>query len=170
MSVLRFTLVFALSVCTTFAFAAELPEIPYRIQPSETRLIGGQPDEAALRQAADAGIRVVVNLRTEGEPVDFDEGRLASELGMDYFWLPISGGDALTPENVQLFDNILTTIGGRPALLHCASGNRVGALFALRAGMHQGMNTEAAIELGRAHGLTGLEDTVRSLLQDAAAE
>lgn len=170
MAAFRPALLLILSICAGIVLAADLPEIPFKTQPSEGLLIGGQPDEAALRQAAAAGVRGVVNLRSEGEQVEFDEGLLVTELGMDYFWLPIAGADDLTPENVQTFDNILATIGDEPVLMHCGSGNRVGALFALQAGMHRGMETEAAIELGRAHGLTKLEDAVRARLEAAAAE
>ena len=170
MTAFRPALLLILSTCAGIAFAGDLPEIPFKTQPNEGLLIGGQPDEAALRQAAAAGVRVVVNLRSEGEQVEFDEGQLVTELGMDYFWLPIAGAADLTPENVQTFDNILATIGDEPVLMHCGSGNRVGALFALQAGMHRGMETEAAIELGRAHGLTKLEDAVRVRLEAAAAE
>lgn len=164
------TLVSTLMMCSVIASAAELPQIPHMVQPGEGVLIGGQPDEAALRQAADAGIQAVVNLRGEGEQDEFDEGRLVSELGMEYYWLPISGPGDLVPENVQAFDEILDAIGDRPVLMHCSSGNRVGAMFALHAGTHQGMDVEAAIERGRAHGLAGLEDMVRALLESMPAE
>jgi uncharacterized protein (TIGR01244 family) len=166
----RATLVSTLMLYAAIAIAAELPQIPNLMQPSEHVLIGGQPDEAALRQAADAGIQAVVNLRGEGEQVDFDESALVSELGMEYYWLPIAAPADLAPENVQAFDRILDAVGDRPVLMHCSSGNRVGALFALHAGMYQGMEVEAAIERGRAHGLSGLENTVRTLLEGAAAE
>src|SRR5690606_38327465 len=51
-----------------------------------------------------------------------------------------------------------------PALVHCASGNRVGALAALRAAWLQGADEEAAIAEGRRWGLRSLETEVRSSL------
>jgi uncharacterized protein (TIGR01244 family) len=158
------TLLFALLVSASTAMAMELPDIPHKIQPDERLLIGGQPDEAALRQAAEAGIRVVVNLRGEDESVDFDQREVVTDLGMKYLRLPIADAADLTRENAEAFGEILATIGDQPALLHCASGNRVGAMYALHAGWRLGMDAEAAIELGRAHGLTGLEDDVRERL------
>lgn len=166
----RPSLLLILLAATAASFAAGLPDIPFQSQPSERVLIGGQPDEAALRQAADAGIRVVVNLRGEGEHTEFDEAQLVTELGMTYMALPISGAQDLTPENVKTFGAFLEAIGDQPVLMHCASGNRVGALHALHAGMHQGLDAEAAIEVGRAHGLTGLEEAVRSRLTGSAPE
>lgn len=150
--------------------SAEYPEIPFQVQPSENVLIGGQPDEAALRQAADAGIRVVVNLRGEGEFADFDESQVVTDLGMTYLHLPISGAADFTPENVEAFGEFLAAVGDQPVLMHCGSGNRVGAMHALHAGWHLGLDTDEAIELGRAHGLTGFEDSVRERLESLASE
>jgi len=166
----RTSLLLLMVLSATSAFAGELPEIPHQLQPEENVLIGGQPDEAALRAAAAAGIRVVVNLRTDEEPSDFDEAALVNELGMRYVHLPISGPADLTSENVRTFGEILDEIGDQPALLHCASGNRVGALYALHAGNELGMDAEAAIELGKAHGLTRLEDAVRERLEGDATD
>jgi hypothetical protein len=39
---------------------AGLPEIPGTLRPAEDVLVSGQPDEAMLQQAADAGVQVVV--------------------------------------------------------------------------------------------------------------
>jgi uncharacterized protein (TIGR01244 family) len=146
------------------------PSIPNAVQPAEHLLIGGQPNEAALREAAAAGIQVVVNLRGENEEIDFDEAQLVNELGMTYLRLPISGASDLTAENVDAFRQLLDTIGTQPTLMHCGSGNRVGALFALQAGA-EGADMETAIEHGRAHGLTSLEGAVRDRLAlDAGAD
>ncbi len=46
-----------------------------------------------------------------------------------------------------------------PVLLHCRTGNRVGALLALRASM-QGASDEEALEIGRKAGLGSLETAV----------
>jgi uncharacterized protein (TIGR01244 family) len=170
MASIRTSLLLLLVLSATHALAGELPEIPNKLQPSENVLIGGQPDEAALRAAAAAGIRVVVNLRTDEEAIDYDEAALVKELGMRYLHLPISGPADLTPENVRTFGEFLDEIGDQPALLHCGSGNRVGALYALHAGTELGMDTEAAIDVGQAHGLTRLEGAVRERLEGDAPD
>jgi uncharacterized protein (TIGR01244 family) len=150
--------------------SAGLPEIPDTLRPAEDVLVSGQPDEAMLQQAADAGVRVVLNLRPESEDaeVDFDEAALAGELGMSYLRLPIRAPEDFTLENVQTFNGFLELIGDQPALMHCSSGNRVGAMIALRAGLLEGADTEAAIEQGKAWGLTRSEEAVRAQLEAAA--
>jgi len=59
-------------------------------------------------------------------------------------------------------DELIAAANG-PVLIHCGSGNRVGALLALRESL-AGADDEAAIEYGKEGGLTGLEDRVRDVL------
>jgi rhodanese-related sulfurtransferase len=53
-------------------------------------------------------------------------------------------------------------------LLHCASGNRVGAMLALRARWLQGKSADEAMAIGKASGMTGLAADVKALF-DAEA-
>jgi uncharacterized protein (TIGR01244 family) len=171
MTLLRLALVLTALVGLAAAPAASaetLAELPHRVQPAERLIIGGQPDEAMLREAAAAGVQVVVNLRGAEEPVDFDEARLVTELGMRYVHLPIASAKDLNPENTRAFGELLQSIGDQPTLMHCASGNRVGALHALHAGTTLGADVDTAIEFGRAHGMTSLEGQVREQLEPAA--
>ena len=83
---------------------------------------------------------------------------------MRYSNLPIDGANGLTRENVERFDKLVAAAGDAPTLIHCGSGNRVGALIALRAANVQGQPIEKAIETGRSWGLKGLEPAVREQL------
>ncbi len=134
--------------------------------PSRGRLIGGQPEPHQLVAAREAGFEHVFNARGTEEFDGWDEAALVEALGMTYHRLPIARAGDLNREALAEFDRILQDIGDQPAVLHCASGNRVGALYALHAAWHKGFDTEQALELGRAHGLTGLEGQVRSLLEE----
>jgi uncharacterized protein (TIGR01244 family) len=145
--------------------ATESIELSGGVRASDTVVVGAQPTAEALRQARDAGITVVVNFRGENEDAGYDQAALADELGLMYLRMPVAGAQDLTPENVLRFDAVLRQVGDQPALLHCASGNRVGALYALHAARFGGKATEAAIEFGKAHGLAGLEDEVRKRLE-----
>lgn len=110
-----------------------------------------------------AGIRHVIDLRPDTETPDFDEGTAVRAAGMRYDNLPIAGPADLEREAVVAFDQLLRAADG-PTLVHCASGNRVGALVALRAAWLQGADADAAVEEGRRWGLRGLEDAVRERL------
>lgn len=131
--------------------------------PLEGVTSGGQPTDNELRQAAELGYKTVVNLRTDGEEIPFDEPALVEELGMEYVRLPIAGAEGITSENAAALAAILND-AERPILLHCGSGNRVGALFALDAYDRLGKDAEAALQVGLDAGLTGLEPVVREKL------
>jgi hypothetical protein len=49
--------------------------------------------------------------------------------------------------------------------MHCGSGNRVGAVLALRQSLN-GASDEESIQYGKDAGLTRLEDVVRERLDD----
>jgi uncharacterized protein (TIGR01244 family) len=143
---------------------ADWPEIEGAKTPAANRMISGQPSPAELVRIRESGVTHVVNARDIGEFEAWDQAELIETLGMTYHRVPIGDTDDLDLEAVRSFDRILSDIGDERALLHCASGNRIGALFALRAAWLQGRNTEEAIDIGQAHGLTGLSSTVRRLL------
>jgi len=143
---------------------APQPAIPYAATPLDGILTGGQPTPPQIEQAAVAGYRTVINLRTEGEEGFAWEPAAVEAAGMRYVLLPI-GSDGLTRANVKLLDEALAAgLQEGPVLLHCASSNRVGALLALRAGWLHDASREAALELGRAGGMTRLEPQVTELL------
>uniref|UniRef100_UPI00190FA714 beta-lactamase hydrolase domain-containing protein n=2 Tax=Gammaproteobacteria TaxID=1236 RepID=UPI00190FA714 len=62
----------------------------------------------------------------------YDQAAEVRRLGMDYIALPIAGKDDITPANAAALHALLKERDGE-VLLHCASGNRVGALLALAA-------------------------------------
>ncbi len=128
----------------------------------------GQPDQAALEVFADAGYGTVIDLRGEGEDRGFDEAAVVEELGLHYVTLPVEGKDGVSFDNARKLDELLQQYPG-PVLVHCGSGNRVGALLALRASL-AGKNDESALEIGRAGGLTGLESVVRERLAEGAGQ
>jgi uncharacterized protein (TIGR01244 family) len=124
----------------------------------------GQPDEASLRAIADAGFTTIVDLRTESEDHGLNEPETVERLGMTYVTLPIKDSADVTFDNAATLDRILVDHEGR-ILLHCGSGNRVGALFALREKM-LGASSEEALATGKAAGLTRLEPVVTERLAE----
>jgi uncharacterized protein (TIGR01244 family) len=129
----------------------------------EGTLVGGQPTDEQLRQAAKAGYSKVINLRSkqEGPP---EEAPLLAELGVSYVSIPVSKIDDLDRTAVEKFDAELSSAKGK-VLVHCASGNRVGAAFALRAFWLQGKSPDEALAIGKQAGLTSLEEAVRAVLE-----
>ena len=125
----------------------------------------GQPDRDVLQIAKDAGFTTIIDLRREDEDRGMDEAAVVAELGMSYVALPVDGAAGVTFENAAALDEYLAAAEG-PVFVHCRSGNRVGALFALRAAMG-GASDEEAVAAGKAAGLGSLEKAVRQRLEQA---
>ncbi len=164
-------LAFGLGSCAGIEQPSSLPAAPIEIRnakmPLPGVLTGGQPTEEQFAEAAEAGYRTIINLRTRGEDGTWDEASKAEELGVDYIAIPVAGVNGLTMENARRVFEVLDDAERHPIMLHCGSGNRVGALFALKAFHVDGKDAETALEIGRGAGLTKLEETVRELLEDA---
>jgi len=124
----------------------------------------GQPSAEALKVFADSGYAAVIDLRGTKESRGYDEAATAEALGLDYVSLPIVGRDAISFENAAALDELLQQYD-EPVLLHCGSGNRVGALLALRESL-AGADDEAALKLGQSAGLTRLESVVKERLDE----
>ncbi len=139
--------------------------IPNAMQPQADLLCGGQPTDAHLAAAAADGFSTLINLRPDGEMAacGIDEPALAAAHGLDYVSIPIGSPVDLSSANAQkLWDTVQNASG--KTLIHCASGNRVGALWALATRHAGGASAEQALAAGRAAGLTALEGVVRSML------
>lgn len=148
----RFPLVLSFLLALGAPFAAAAADFA---QPQPGLHTGGQPSQEDLAQLQSAGVRTVIDLRGTQEDRGYDESAEARRLGMAYIALPIAGKDDITPANAKALGDLLRAQDG-DVLLHCASGNRVGALLALDAAAH-GVPREEALELGRKAGLKSLE-------------
>lgn len=127
-------------------------------------LTGGQPTIADLELLKEEQFSTIINLRTPTERINFDEAKAVDELGMEYVSIPISNSGDLTLENIMKLNNSLNGAEGN-VLIHCASGNRVGAILALRAYHVDGYSVENALALGSAAGMTKLHGAIKSILE-----
>ena len=138
------------------------PALPFK-QPREGLYTHGQPSAEQLAQARAAGVTTVIDLRGEKEARGYDEAATAQSLGLRYLHLPVAGGSGVTVEAARQLHELLASTEG-PVLLHCASGNRAGALLALAAAHVDGADNASALALGRAAGLTSLAPIVEKQL------
>lgn len=132
--------------------------------PRPGMLSGAQITEDQLTGLSDAGFRHFISLRPTAEDGAGWEEAFSSSAGYDFERLPIEGAASLTRENVESFARMLEATDGEATVLYCASGNRVGAMLALKAHWIDGAPPEEALELGLAAGMTRLTDPVRQLL------
>lgn len=134
------------------------------VQPVDGITSAGQPGADALTVFAEAGYVAVIDLRGPEEDRGFDERAVTDELGLDYVELPIVGQEAINFDNAKKLDALIEGYEG-PVLVHCGSGNRVGALLALRKSL-AGADDEEALAYGRSAGLSRLEPVVKERLEE----
>jgi uncharacterized protein (TIGR01244 family) len=141
----------ALAAVPAFAQAPESLDAPaYRVV-RPTLATAGQPSPEAIGKLADVGFKTVVNLRMESEEGVPEEGQAVRELGLGYVHVPISPA-TFSLEDVEAVASVLDDAGQAPVLLHCASANRVGGVWAVMQ-VQRGVARETAIQEGREIGL-----------------
>lgn len=141
-----------------------LAELPRHVVLNAHQHVSGQPSVETIAKLKSAGITTVIDLRPDSETPDLDEKAAVEKSGLKYRSLPIASAADLTRENVQKFDQLLKDSANEDVLLHCASGNRVGALMALRAAWIEGKSADEALAIGKAAGMTGMTDAVKAQL------
>jgi len=142
----------------SLAIPTAFPGIPNAISIGDL-LVGGAPTKEHLHQAIAQGYTAFIDLRANGE-TGVDEARDAlAQTDAQYQHIPVAGAAGLTRENAQALDAALAKTNG-PTVVFCASGNRVGALLALRAHWFRGASPEQALRIGREAGLTRMASVV----------
>jgi uncharacterized protein len=134
------------------------------LRPRPDLVTGGQPAPDDWARFRVAGVRTVVSLRTAEELQGRDVAAEARAAGLDYVSLPVDGAAGITDANARALWDLVGTPGDGAVLVHCASGNRVGALLALGAARSGALTPEQALQFGRDAGMSGLEGHVRQLL------
>lgn len=92
---------------------------------------GGQPTLDDLAKMKAEGIKAIINLRRPSEYDAEAEAAKAKELGLRYFNIPVSVAEP-KEEQADEFLKITSDRANRPAFIHCASANRVGAFWMIR--------------------------------------
>lgn len=117
----------------------------------DSLLIGGQPSLEMLTSLASDGYEAVLSTRADGE-IDWDEAALVDSLGMTFFSIPMEKPvTEITDEQVEQFDAFMRE--QKRSYLHCGSGNRVAALWAVWLIEHQNMGIEEAYARAEANGM-----------------
>lgn len=144
---------------------AQLPDLDMSNakQAVSNMITGGQPSKDDLAKFKERGVKTVVSLRGAGENPGFDEAAEVEKLGMKFVNIPVSSAGDLTVDNAKALSMVLAESGG-DAVVHCASGNRVGALMAVKAYALDGKDKGQAIKEGQQFGLTSMASTVNQVL------
>jgi protein tyrosine phosphatase (PTP) superfamily phosphohydrolase (DUF442 family) len=130
--------------------------VPNACQLVATVVTGGQPSAAHLTAFQAAGGRVVLDLRDPMEPRPLDEAATAASLGMQYVNVPV-GPHSMTDATLDRILGVLRGVGEDVVLVHCGSGNRVGAAILPFLMLDHGMEQEDAVGQAMRVGLRSAE-------------
>ena len=145
---------------------AELPAIPKFLQVSPQFCTGAQPRLEAFAKLKADGVKAVLNLRQPSEHRAADEQAAVEAAGMKYFNIPVVYANP-TDAEADAFLKITDDPANRPMFIHCTAAIRVGAFWAIRRGVRDGLTADAALEEGRKVGLTNaphLEEFARKYI------
>lgn len=113
---------------------------------------GGATNPAAFAALAAEGFRSVINLRLPNEPGVSEEEAAVEAAGLRYVHLPLDG-NAPDPAVAERFLDVIADPAIKPVYIHCASANRVGAVWAIKRVVQDGWTRERALDEARAIGL-----------------
>ncbi len=120
---------------------------------------GGMITDEAMDYFKERGFRTVVSLLNPDEGIEAHREQ-AEDAGIQYHNFGVTS-EGPGQDQVEGLREVLADPDNYPVMIHCASANRVGSLWA-RYRIEMGVPTEVAFQEARAVGLNeGLEQTLR---------
>lgn len=113
---------------------------------------GGDTSPEAIAVLAQQGFKTVINLRLPSEPGVAEEAAAVQSAGMSYVHLPMTPS-APEDETAERFLAVIADTSLQPVYIHCASANRVGAVWALKRVVQDGWSRQDAIAEAEALGM-----------------
>ena len=116
---------------------------------------GGATTSEAVPELKKMGFASIINLRLPSEPgADIDkEAAAAKDVGINFYNIPFSG-QTPDPKVADQFLATITAKNNEPAYIHCAAGNRAGAMWMIKRLVVDHWDTEKAFTEATALGLT----------------
>jgi uncharacterized protein (TIGR01244 family) len=116
---------------------------------------GGATTPEAVPELKKMGFKSIINLRlpTEAGANVEAEAAAAKAEGINFYNIPFSG-QAPDPKVADRFLDAITAPGNEPAYIHCAAGNRAGAMWMIKRLAIDHWDTERAYTEAAALGLT----------------
>lgn len=125
----------ALVAIASSATAGEIPVTVDAAQIPNYKLIepglatAGQPRPEALAKLKELGFKTVINLRSEAEGAAAEREPVEAQ-GLRYVSVPMTAA-SFSIADVEAVERVLADPASGPVLVHCASSNRVGAVWAV---------------------------------------
>ena len=150
----------------------ELPPIRNFLQVTPQFCTGGQPRIEHFAKLKAEGVKAVLNLRQPTEHRADEERAAVEQAGLKYFNVPVVYQNP-TDAQVDEFLKITDDAANRPMFIHCTAAVRVGAFWAIRRAVRDGLSVDAALEEGKKVGMVNaphLEEFARRYIAAHAAQ
>ncbi len=126
-------------------------------------IVGGLPSKEHYDAAIELGIDSALSLMSNAEEGIREVAPYASSLGVRYIRFTVASPQDLTESMAWQFAASLGSVG-KPAIIHSAGGERVGAMFALVAFFVDEQGLEESMRIGRAAGMGSLAEEVERVM------
>ena len=152
-------------ILVAFAFArpaaaqqvtkSDVPGVANFARLETTVACGGATKPEGVPEIKKLGFASIINLRLPSEPGANVEGEAAAAktAGINFYNIPFSG-QAPDPKVADQFLDVITSAGNEPAYIHCAAGNRAGAMWMIKRLAVDHWDTDRAFQEATALGLT----------------
>jgi uncharacterized protein (TIGR01244 family) len=122
----------------------------------------GRVNGAGILELKSLGFKTILDLRTAPEGTAEEQNK-AITAGLNYYNIPISRAEP-KQDQIRKFASLVENRNNYPMLVHCASANRVGAMWTLYR-VSKGIAFKHAVQEGRTIGLKPKrENQVRKML------
>jgi uncharacterized protein (TIGR01244 family) len=153
------TLALALATSTAWGSPVQAPGLPHLQQVTNTIYRGAQPTAEGWKSLADLGIKVVIDLRREGEDGEHStaaEAKAVQAAGMRYVHVPMNG--IVAPGDAQIAKVMAHFNSGEPVFVHCKKGkDRTGTVIACYRIAKQGWENKKALDEAKSLGMHWVE-------------
>ena len=158
---LSFVLVFGLVLAGAGVAAAQqvtketVPGVTNFARLETTVACGGATKPEAVPELKKMGFASIINLRqpTEAGAMVEEEAAAAKAAGINYFNIPFNGQQP-DPAVADKFIATITAKANEPAYIHCAAGNRAGAMWMVKRLVVDHWDTDKAAAEATALGMT----------------
>lgn len=121
--------------------------------------ISGLIGDGGIKSLASHGFKTIIDMRTPNEGTAAEKA-IVDINGMNYINIPMTVA-GISEEQLSAFTKAIES-AEKPVLIHCGSGNRAGAMWAVYL-IKKGTDPEQAIEAGRKAGMRApLEEKIRA--------
>lgn len=111
---------------------------------NDTYYRGSQPNKIQLAALKAMGVKTIIDLRRDYVP---EARQWSTELGLNYFNLPLKASKAATKEQTEYFLRLVNDPANAPVYVHCKGGrHRTGALTAVYRITRDGWTAEQAFD------------------------